>query len=155
MRQFRDPSEAAAILQPHLEAGETLRHWASGVRQPSVWLLLPLAALAIVPAVVAAFLLTKDYVVGLTDRRFVVLRMGASGLEPAEILAYDLCALPPVKASTGPLFTHIAVQDPERSFQAKFNGAGMPGNREYAVAIAAALTGGVTSERGRSAVGPS
>ncbi len=146
MRQFTRPSDAAAVLQPHLEAGETLRHWASGVRQPSVWLLLPLAALGIVPAVVAAFLLTKDYVVGLTDRRFVVLRMGASGTEPAEVFAYDLAALPPVTASTGPLFTHIRVQDPAQPFAAKFNKAGMPGNREHAAAIAAALTSGAAGD---------
>ena len=145
MRQFTRPSDAAAVLQPHLEDGETLRHWASGVKQPSVWLLLPLAALGIVPAVVAAFLLTKDYVVGLTDRRFVVLRMGASGTEPEEVLVYDLHALPPVTASAGPLFTHIKVQDPTQPFAAKFNKAGMPGNREHAAAIAAALTSGAAS----------
>ena len=141
MRQFSDPDELAAILRPHLAPGESLRHWASGVRQPSVWLLLPLAALGIVPAVVAASLLTKDFLVGLTDRRLLVLRMGASGIEPAEILAYDLAALPPVTARTGPLFTHLRVQDPAQPFAAKFNRAGMPGNREHAVAIAAALAG--------------
>ena len=141
MRQFSDPDALAAILRPHLAPGESLRHWASGVRQPSVWLLLPLAALGIVPAVVAAFLLTKEYLVGLTDRRLFVLRMGASGTEPAEVFAYDLAALPPVTARTGPLFTHLRVHDPAQPFAAKFNRAGMPGNREHAVAIAAALAG--------------
>ena len=144
MRQFRSDADAAAVLQPHLERGETLRYWASGVRQPSVWLLLPLAALAIVPAVLAAHFLTKDYVVGLTDRRFLVLRMGASGNDPEEVLAYSLRVLPPVKASSGPLFTHVRVQDAERPFTAKFNNAGMPGNRKHAAAIAEALTSAPT-----------
>ncbi len=141
MRQFTDPADAARILQPHLEPGETLRHWASGVRQPSVLLLLPLAVLGIVPAVVASFLLTKDYVVGLTDRRFVVLQMGASGTEPAHVLTYDLRRLPPARTSTGSLFTHLRLDDDAQPFAAKFNRAGMPGNRDHAMAIAAALSG--------------
>lgn len=142
MRQFADPDALAAVLRPHLAPGETLQHWASGVRQPSVWLLLPLAALAVVPAVVAASLLTRDVLVGLTDRRLVVLWMGASGTEPERVVAYERSAMPPVRASSGPLRTTLRVRDPARPFAVTFNRAGMPGNREHAGAIAAALADG-------------
>ena len=39
----------------------------------------------------------------------------------------------------------VTRQDPAQPFAAKFNRAGMPGNREHAVAIAAALTSGAAS----------
>ena len=47
----------------------------------------------------------------------------------------------PIKASTGPVFTRIKVEDLARPFIARFHRMGMPGNRENATAIAAALTG--------------
>jgi hypothetical protein len=49
--------------------------------------------------------------------------------------------LPSVKASTGLVFTHIKIEDEAGPFVAKFHRIGMTGNREGAMAIAAALTG--------------
>ena len=88
-------------------------------------------------------LLTKEYVVGLTDRRLIVLRFKGKNVAVQEVLDYRLLGgpLPPVKASTGPVFTHIKIEDQAKPFVAKFHRMGMPGNREGAMAIAAALTG--------------
>ena len=60
-----------------------------------------------------------------------------------EVLDYrlDNGRRPQVEASTGPVFTHIRVEDSAKPFVAKFHRMGMSGNREGAMAIAAALTG--------------
>lgn len=141
MARFKDPNVPAAAFTPHLEPGEQLKHWAYGVKQPNMLLMLPLFALAVLPGAIAVALLTKEYVVGLTGRRFIVLRFKGKNVEVKEIIDYSLNSLPPVKASTGALFTHIKILDPSKPFVAKFHRLGMPGNREHAMAIEAALTG--------------
>lgn len=141
MARFKDPNVPAAAFQPYLEPGEQLRHWAYGVKQPSILLMIPLFALAVLPGAIAVALLTKEYIVGLTDRRFIVLRFKGGKIKVQEITDYPLASLPPVKASTGGLFTHIKIDDPSKPFVAKFHRLGMPGNREHGMAIEAALTG--------------
>jgi hypothetical protein len=141
MARFKDPNVPAAAFTPYLEPGEQLRHWAYGVKQPNLLLMIPLFALAILPGAIAVALLTKEYVVGLTDRRFIVLRFKGKKLEVQEVMDYHLSSLPPVKASTGGLFTHINILDPAKPFVAKFHRMGMPGNREHGMAMEAALTG--------------
>ena len=141
MARFKDPNVVAAAFQPYLEPGEQLKHWAFGVKQPSMLLILPLFFLAILPGAIAVALLTKEYIVGLTDRRFIVLRFKGKKIDVQEVLEYPLDNLPPVKASTGGLFTHIKIEDPAKPFVAKFHRMGMPGNREHGQAIEAALTG--------------
>jgi hypothetical protein len=141
MARFKDPNVVAAAFQPYLEPGEQLKHWAFGVKQPSMLLILPLFFLAILPGAIAVALLTKEYIVGLTDRRFIVLRFKGKKIDVQEVLEYPLSNLPPVKASTGGLFTHIKIEDPAKPFVAKFHRMGMPGNREHGQAIEAALTG--------------
>ena len=141
MARFKDPNVPAAAFTPYLEPGEQLKHWAYGVKQPNMLLMIPLFALAILPGAIAVALLTKEYVVGLTDRRFIVLRFKGKKIAVQEIIDYPLSSLPPVKASTGGLFTHINIQDPAKPFVAKFHRMGMPGNREHGMAIQAALTG--------------
>lgn len=141
MARFKDPNVPAAAFTPYLEPGEQLKHWAYGVKQPSMLVILPLFALAILPGAIAVALLTREYVIGLTDRRFIVLRFKGKNLEVQEIIDYPLSSLPPVKASTGSLFTNIKILDPAKPFVAKFHRLGMPGNREHGMAIEAALTG--------------
>ncbi len=141
MARFKDPNVPAAAFKPYLEPGEQLKHWAYGVKQPNMLLMLPLFALAVLPGAIAVALLTKEYVVGLTDRRFIVLRFKGKNVEVKEIIDYPLSSLPPVKASTGALFTHIKILDPAKPFIAKFHRLGMPGNREHGMSIEAALTG--------------
>jgi hypothetical protein len=149
MARFKDPNVPAAAFQPYLEPSEQLRHWAYGVKQPNMLLILPLFLLAILPGAIAVALLTKEYIVGLTDRRFIVLRFKGKNVNVQEVLEYPLNNLPPVKASTGGLFTHIKIQDPAKPFVAKFHRMGMPGNREHGMAIEAALTGKASDGRPR------
>ena len=132
MARFKD-AEVMAVVQPHLQRGEQLRHWAYGVKQPPLFLIVLLTPLAI------AFL-TKEYVAALTDRRLLVLRVRRK-MEVEELTEYPLSKLPPVRTSTGTLFTHIRIDDEAKPFAAKFHRAGMPANREHAMAIAATLSG--------------
>jgi hypothetical protein len=141
MARFKDPKIPAAAFTPYLEAGEQLSHWAYGVKQPNILLMMPLLALGVLPGLIAIQVLTKEYVVGLTDRRFIVLRFKGGKIAVSEVIAYPLNSLPPVKASTGPVFTRIKIDDAAKPFAAKFHRLGMPGNREHAISIEAALLG--------------
>lgn len=140
MARFKDPNFVAAAFHPYLQPGEQLRHIAFGVKQPSMLAMLPLFLLAIVPGAIATALLTKEYVVALTDRRFIVLHFKGSQIQVQEVFEYALNYHAPVETSTGAVFTHIKINDPAKPFVAKFHRAGMPGNREQAMAIAAALS---------------
>ena len=139
MARFNDTSVMQAALSQHLEPGETLRHWAYGVKQPNTGLIIFLYALAILPGIIAVAMLTREYVVGLTDRRLIVLRFKGSKIAVQEVQAWRLDAMPPVDSSTGSLFTHIKVNDPAKPWVAKFHRLGTADNRAQAMAIAAAL----------------
>jgi len=141
MARFKDPKIPAAAFAPYLEEGEQLNHWAYGVKQPNILLMLPLLALGVLPGLIAIQVMTKEYVVGLTDRRFIVLRFKGSKIAVNEVISYPLNSLPPIKASTGPVFTHLKINDAAKPFAAKFHRLGMPENREHAMAIEAALSG--------------
>jgi len=141
MARFNDPGVVQAAFAPYLEPGETIQHVAYGVKQPSLLVIVGLLALFILPGLIAIAMMTKEYVVALTDRRFIVLRFKSKAIKVEEVMAWNLSALPPVKASTGGLFTHIAIEDQARPFAAKFHRLGMPGQREETLAMEAALTG--------------
>jgi hypothetical protein len=140
MARFNDPDVPAAAFTPYLEPGEQLAHWAYGVKPPHLLLQFILCSLGVLPGLIALALLTKEYVVGLTDRRFIVLRFKNRDVEVLEIRDYLLSGLPSAKTSTGPLFTRIRICDRAKPFVAKFHRLGMPGNRQQAMAIAAVLT---------------
>jgi hypothetical protein len=140
LARFNDPNFVAAAFYPYLQPGEQLRHIAFGVKQPSMWAMLPLFILAVLPGAIATALLTKEYVVALTDRRVIVLRFKSSKIQVQEIMDYPLSGHAPVESSMGPVFAHIRINDPVKPFVAKFHRMGMPGNREQAMAIAAALS---------------
>lgn len=141
MARFKDPGIVQAAFEPYLEAGEQLRYSAYGVKQPPIALIVGLTLLAILPGLIATALMTKEYVVSLTGRRLIVLRFKGKAIKVEEVTEYSLDSLPPVKTSTGSLFTHIAIADPAKPFVAKFHRMGMEGNREAAMAIADVLTG--------------
>ncbi len=126
----------------HLHEGETLKHWAFGVKQPNMLLIIGLIALCILPGIIAVALLTKNYFIGLTDRRLIVLQV--KGMKPGDVKAvteYDLSDLNSSNASTstGGLFTHIEIKDEEKPFKAKFHRAFSKSNRPNAVAIGEAI----------------
>ncbi len=140
MARFKSDEIITNAFQPHLAPGEQLKHWAYGVKQPPIFLIILLFLLAILPGAIAVALLTKEYVIGLTDRRLLVLRFSGK-LNVKEMLEYNLASMTPCKTSTGGLFTHIEIMDPARPFIAKFHRLGMKQNREHAMAIAAAISG--------------
>jgi hypothetical protein len=138
MARYKDPI-VTEVLSKQLHPGEQLYHWAYGVKQPPIALIALLMLLAILPGAIAVALLTKEYVVGLTSHRLLILRVKGGKVNVLEITEYDRRNLPPAKTSTGSLFTHIALADPAKPFAAKFHRMGMPNNRDHARGIAAAL----------------
>jgi hypothetical protein len=131
MARFNDENVPAAI-QPHLQPGEKLQNWAYGVKQPHVLLI------ALTGAILTA-LLTKSYIVALTDRRLLVLRFEGS-LKVTEVTEYPLSPRPPASGSRGMIFTHLRINDASKPFVAKFHRMGMPNNRMHSTAILEALT---------------
>jgi len=105
----------------------------------AMWAMLPLYALGIVPGAVAVAVLTKEYLVGLTDRRVVVLRVKGGKADVQEVTEYTVGERLPVTTTNGSLFAWVTVDDAARPFKAKFHRAGYPNNRENALAAAAAL----------------
>jgi hypothetical protein len=131
-----------AAFDPYLGPGEQLKYIAYGVKQPNVVLILIFTAMFILPGLILVALNTKQYMVGLTGHRLIVLPLFGKGqIKIGEITSYPLDNLPPVIASTGPLFTHIKILDPSKPFIAKFHRYAFGGkNRANAMAIAARLT---------------
>ncbi len=138
MARYKDPI-VTEVLGRQLHPGEQLQHWAYGVKQPPMGLIILLMLLAILPGAIAVALLTKEYVVGLTSHRLLVLRVKGGKANVQEVIEYDRRALPPAKTSAGGIFTHIEIKDPQKPFVAKFHRMGMPNNRDQSRAIAAAL----------------
>lgn len=133
MARFKDEAFVLNGFAPHLQPGERILHYAYGVKQPNILLII------LMGAGLLAWLLTKEYMVGLTDRgRFIVLRFSGK-MNVKEVTDYHLTQLQNVKTSTGALFTHINIKDPQKPFVAKFHRLGMKTNREQAMAIAQAL----------------
>ena len=128
---------------PLLQEGETLTHFALGVKQPPIVLIVLLIMLAILPGVIATALLTKNYCIGLTDRRLIVLQIASlANLKMKSVTEYSLEELRgmQVSSTTGSLFTHIAIESADRPFKAKFHRALAPFNRPNAMAIGDAVT---------------
>lgn len=138
MARYKDPVVHSAFA-PYLEPDETLQEWAYGVKQPSIWLMIPLFALAILPGAIAVALLTKEYLVGVTGQRVIVLLVKGGKAEVKEVTTYGRDERLNVEASSGAIFAHVTIHDEDRPFKAKFHRAGAPENREHALAAAEAL----------------
>ena len=136
MAVYKD-EDVPPIFAPHLNPGEQLVNFAFGVKQPHI--LLIFLFIATIGGIIAVFLMTKNYLVGLTTHgRVVVLQM--SGKTVKAVTAYQLGQTQGVKTSTGAIFTHIKIAGPT-PFVAKFHRMGMKNNRQHSVAIASALEG--------------
>lgn len=130
-------------LSAHLQAGETLEHWAFGVKQPSMLIILPLFALAILPGAIATQMLTKNYLIGLTNKRLIVLQIkSVTKTELKALTEYDRAGFKanPASFKAGKLFTHISIEDTEQPFKAKFHRMLSKDNRMHAEAIGAAIS---------------
>jgi hypothetical protein len=167
MAKLNDAQMTAAFA-PYLDPGEAVAPVAFGVKQPNVAIIL-LAGLAVfagafgllaviggtgMPAMVLVgaiaggaialvfSALGKYYVIGLTPTRLLVLRVKSlSNATVKEVLRYDRAALErtAVRTSSGAIFTHIAIDDPQGRFVAKFHRGYSKTNRENAQAIAQAI----------------
>ena len=136
MAVYKD-EDVPPIFAPHMNPGEQLVNFAFGVKQPHI--LLIFLFIATIGGIIAVFLLTKNYLVGLTTHgRVLVLQM--SGKTVKAVTPYQLGQTQGVKTSTGPIFTHIKIAGPT-PFVAKFHRMGMKNNRQHSQAIAAALEG--------------
>jgi hypothetical protein len=138
MARYSDEKVIEA-LRPYLQEGEVIQNYAYGVKQPNMGLIIALMALAILPGAIAIALLTKEYIVALTNRRFIVLRVKGGKAQVLEVLEYDRTRMPAVEAKTGSIFTHIKITDEARPFVAKFHRMGMKENRRHCQEIEAAL----------------
>jgi hypothetical protein len=125
-------------VQPHLQPGEQVQYVAYGVKQPNILLLVLLLG-----GLLGA-LLTKHYVIALTDRRLIVVQVKGGifsidlGAKAVTSYAFAELAGVPIKTSTGALFTHIRIDAPT-PFVAKFHRLASKTNREHAVGITQAL----------------
>ncbi len=131
-------------LNAHLQEGERLEHWAFGIKQPNMLVMLPLFALAILPGAIATMMLTKNYLVGLTDKRFIVLEIKSiTNTAIKGVTEYDRAefAAKPGSFKPGKLFTHIAIEDESKPFKAKFHRMMSKDNRMHAEAIGKAVSG--------------
>ena len=97
--------------------------------------MVPLFALAVVPGVIATQMLTKNYIIGLTDKRLIVLQV--KSIANAELKALTEYTYGELKGSykAGKLFTHITIDSADKPFKAKFHRMFSQGNREHAQAI--------------------
>lgn len=147
MAKLNEQSVPAAF-QPYLQPGEQIRYFAFGVKQPNMLLIVLLIACAVLPGIIAVSLLTKNYLIALTDRRFVVLRVPTAFFsvvgnlsKVSQVIEYPLNQLGSsrVMTSTGALFTHIRIDDRQKPFVAKFHRMAMKTNRDHSMAIAQAL----------------
>jgi hypothetical protein len=136
MAVYKD-EQMMSIFGPQLQPGEQLVHWAYGVKQPHI--LLIILFIATIGGIIAVTLMTKNYLVGMTNMgRFIVLQMSGKNVKQSHF--YQLGQTTGVKTSTGALFTHIKIEGPT-PFVAKFHRMGMKQNREHSMAMAAALEG--------------
>jgi hypothetical protein len=126
--RYNDTNVPAAI-QPHLQPGEVLRHYAFGVKTPMV-------LFAIIPLLY--ILMTRNFIVALTNRRLLVLEFSGN-LKVTAVTEYALDSKPVVTGSAGMLFTKLWVKDSSKPFFAKFHRMGMPNNRMHSTAILEAL----------------
>ena len=102
MARYKDPI-VTDVLGKQLMPGEQLQHWAYGVKQPHIGLIILLMCMAILPGAIAVAIMTKEYVIGLTSHRLLVLQVKGGKATIIGKQEYNRAALPPAKTSTGGL----------------------------------------------------
>ena len=142
MAKLKD-EQIKAAFQDYLKGDEELKYWAFGVKQPNIFIIVLLIALFILPGIIAVLFFTKNYLIALTDKRFIVLQIKSiSNASVTVMQEYNLEELDrtKVKSSTGALFTKISIDDTVKPFAAKFHRAFSKNNREHAMAISDAIS---------------
>jgi hypothetical protein len=147
MAKLKD-EQIKAVFQDYLKEDEEIKYWAFGVKQPNFLLIVFLIALFILPGIIAVIFLTKNYIIALTDKRFIALQIKSiSNAEVTKMQEYNLHELDRsnVKTSMGTLFTKIKIDDQVNPFAAKFHRAFSKNNRTHALAIGEAITSTATN----------
>lgn len=129
-------------FQPVLMPGEELKYVAFGIKQPNMLMIAGLISLAILPGVIAVAMLTKNYLIGLTNKRLIILQIkSAAKAEVKQIIEYRLDEIlsMDVATKTGSLFTTIKIKDEEKPCSMKMHRAFSKTNRPHAMAIAEAI----------------
>lgn len=130
-------------FQPVLMPEEELQYMAFGIKQPGLPLMIGLFSLAILPGAIAVAMLTKSYLIGLTNKRLIILQIkSAAKAEIKQIIEYSLEEILSmnVASKTGALFTTIKIKDAEKPCSMKMHRAFSETNRPHAMAIAEAIT---------------
>ena len=127
-------------VQPHLKAGERVRHFAYGVKEPSLWVIILLFVTIL--GALGIGLMTRHYVVALTDVRVIIVELRPGLFSPTfdakEVTSYLLVELArmSVSSSLGNASTFLRIEDPSRPFEARFYRRVSPGNKPNSQAIA-------------------
>ncbi len=134
LTRYKDPVALPAFAS-HLRSGETLQSWAHGIKQPSMPVMLLLNLIG--PFGVA--LMKKEYLLGLTDQRVLLLRVKGKKAEVLEVTEYELDKPHTVTIEALKSFDRVVIEDESRPFEATFNPYTAPDNLENVRAIVAAL----------------
>ncbi|HEY1263779.1 MAG TPA: FHA domain-containing protein [Terriglobales bacterium] len=130
MARLKD-SEIRAVVEKQMMPGEQFQQAGVAISIPGGnWMYL-LGAIFVA-------LFQRWFVVGLTDRRLLLLRYKGR-LNVQEVREWDLDRVPPVKIKEGPINIRMDIQDPASPIVLKFHRAAISGNRPSAIAIGNAL----------------
>ena len=127
------------VLAGALDAGETLKEFGIAHRPPRFFFLLAVLA-ELVPIFKPALLkMTRFFLVGVTNRRLVVLEVDRRECAPVQLKAFSLNQLPPFSYSKGFVNHRLTLNVPEGKDVLRFHRIGMKDNFRHAEAIEKAL----------------
>jgi hypothetical protein len=142
MSKFNDQTVLAAF-QPYLQSEEVLVNAAYCIYQPPQLLGCLLSLIGWLPGLLYFALLSRFYVVGLTNHNFIVLRLASrfgGNIQVAEIFGYRLDQLPETQATFGSFGTSaLKIKDPTKPLKVGFPSVGVPDNHQRGRMIANAL----------------
>lgn len=123
-------------FQPYLNEDEQLLHAAYGVKMPS--LLTITLLVATVGGMLAVMFLTKNFLVGISNRRLIILQVKSpSNGKVLRTWEFEMSELVSNrnKSWSGSLFTYLKIDQGEEQFDIKFHRMFSPANRDNAIAI--------------------
>ena len=131
LARYKDPVATSAFAA-HLRSDETLQSWAYGLKQPPMPVMLLLGP-------IAHALLKKEYLIGLTSQRVILLRVKGKKAEVVEVTDYELDRAHSVTVESLTSWDRVVIEDAARPFDATFNPLSAPDNLGRVHRIVAAL----------------
>ena len=120
LSRYKD-SVVQSAFASHLRSGENLETWAYGLKQPPMPVMMLLGP-------IAHALLKKEYLIGLTDQRVLLLRVKGKNADVLEVTDYELDRAHAVTAEALKSFDRVVIEDADRPFEATFNPLSAPDN---------------------------